>query len=491
VRAPRIRISSIEAEQKQKANLLIYAIPLDQAKHHLMPHSSADRMTRQEIRAGLSLASIFALRMLGLFLILPVFAISAKKLPGGENLTLVGIALGAYGLTQALLQLPFGMASDRYGRKRVIIVGLLVFAAGSFVAALAPDIWFTILGRALQGAGAISAAVTALAADLTREQHRTKVMALIGSSIGLMFALSLVAAPALDALIGLHGIFILTGVLSLAAIMLVTNMVPDPPPAGHAELSPVKFMDVLLHPQLLRLNFGILTLHFIQMAMFVVVPAAIVSTGGLPVSEHWKVYLPVVAGSFLLMLPPIFYAERRARIKPVFVGSIFVLLLAQGGFLFGSGRFTALVANLVVFFVVFNILEASLPSLVSRIAPPQAKGTALGIYNTTQSFGLFLGGALGGVLAQHFGPAGVFGVGIALALLWLVFAVTMQAPAVVALREFFIQPHIDIETVRERLAALPGVREAVVEPEKRMAYLKVNLERWDERRLRQLLGEGV
>jgi len=456
-----------------------------------MSSANPDRMTRQELRAGLSLASIFALRMLGLFLILPVFALAAQKLPGGDNLTLVGVALGIYGLTQAALQLPFGMASDRYGRKRVIVIGLLIFAAGSFMAAAAPDIWWTIVGRALQGAGAISAAVTALAADLTREQHRTKVMALIGSSIGLMFALSLVAAPALNAVIGLHGIFILTGLLALAAILLVAKVVPDPPPAGHHDHAPVGFMDVLLNPQLMRLNFGILTLHFIQMAMFVVVPGALVATGDLPVNEHWKVYLPVVLASFVLMLPPIFYAERRARIKPVFVGSVFVLLLAQGGFLYGSSLFNALVANLVVFFVVFNILEASLPSLVSRIAPPQAKGTALGIYNTTQSLGLFLGGAVGGVLAKHYGAAGVFGVGIALALIWLVIAVTMQAPSVVALREFCIQPQVDLENLRERLAGLPGVREAVVEPEKRMAYLKVNLERWDERRVRQLIeGEA-
>jgi MFS family permease len=447
-----------------------------------------DRMTRQELRAGLSLASIFALRMLGLFLILPVFAVAAGKLPGGNDLTLVGIALGAYGLTQAALQLPFGMASDRYGRKKVIVIGLLVFAAGSFVAAAAPDIGWTIVGRALQGAGAISAAVTALAADLTREQHRTKVMALIGSSIGLMFALSLVAAPALDAVIGLSGLFVLTGLLALAAIWLVAKVVPDPPPAEHHEHDPVGFMDVLLDPQLMRLNFGILALHFIQMAMFVVVPGAIVATGGIPVAGHWKVYLPVVLASFVLMLPPIFYAERRARIKPVFLGSVFVLLLAQGGFLFGSGKFNALVANLVVFFVVFNILEASLPSLVSRIAPPQAKGTALGIYNTTQAFGLFLGGAAGGWLAQHHGAAGVFGVGIALALLWLGVAVTMRAPPVIALREFLIQPQVDLDRLREQLADLPGVREAVVEPEKRIAYLKVNLERWDERRVRRLLG---
>ena len=453
-----------------------------------MSSLSPDRMTPLELRAGLSLASIFALRMLGLFLILPVFAVAAGHLPGGDNLTLVGIALGAYGLTQAALQIPFGMASDRYGRKRVIVIGLLLFAAGSFLAAAAPDIYWTIAGRALQGAGAISAAVTALAADLTREQHRSKVMALIGSSIGLMFALSLVAAPALNAVIGLSGIFILTGLLALAAIWLVAKIVPDPPPAEHHDHAPVGFMDVLMNPQLLRLNFGILALHFIQMAMFVVVPGAIVATGGLPVSEHWKVYLPVVLASFVLMLPPIFYAERRARIKPVFVGSVLILLLAQGGFLYGSGMFRSLVANLVVFFVVFNILEASLPSLVSRIAPTQAKGTALGIYNTTQSFGLFLGGAVGGILAQRYGASGVFGVGIALALIWLLIAVTMQAPPVVALREFFIQPHVDIEHLREQLAGLPGVREAVVEPEKRIAYLKVNLERWDERRVRQLIG---
>lgn len=450
-----------------------------------------DHMTRLELRAGLSLASIFALRMLGLFLILPVFSLAAARLPGGDNLTLVGVALGAYGLTQAMLQIPFGMASDRYGRKRVIIAGLLLFAAGSFLAAAAPDIYWTIAGRALQGAGAISAAVTALAADLTREQHRTKVMALIGSSIGLMFALSLVAAPALDAAIGLRGIFMLTGLLALAAILMVARVVPEPPSVAHHDHAPVGFLDVLLDAQLLRLNFGILTLHFIQMAMFVVVPGAIVATGGIPVAEHWKVYLPVVLASFILMLPPIYFAERRARIKAVFVGSVFVLLLAQGGFLFGSGMFRSLVANLVVFFVVFNILEASLPSLVSRIAPPQAKGTALGIYNTTQSLGLFLGGAAGGALAQHSGAAGVFGVGIALALIWLGIAVTMQAPPVVALREFLVRPHVDIERLREQLAGLPGVREAVVEPERRIAYLKVNLERWDERRVRRLLEEGI
>lgn len=451
-----------------------------------MPPPAADRMTREELRAGVSLAAIFGLRMLGLFLILPVFAAHAKAIPGGDDLTLVGIALGAYGLTQAFFQIPFGIASDRRGRKRVIIGGLLIFAIGSFVAALANDIYVTIIGRCLQGAGAISAAVTALAADLTREHHRTKVMAMIGSSIGVVFAGSMVAAPLLYAAVGMGGIFALTGALALAAILLVTHVVPDPPPVDAAQ--PTSFREVLRHPELLRLNFGIFTVHMVQMAMFVVVPTALIASGDLPLREHWLVYLPALLGSFLLMLPAIFMAERRARMKPVFIAAIALMLLTQIGFGFGRESFAALVALLLFYFVAFNILEASLPSLISRIAPPQAKGAALGVYNTMQALGLFAGGAVGGALAQNFGAGAVFAFGAAMVLVWLVIAWSMQPPPVIALREFLIQPHVDIDAVRPQLAALPGVREAVVVREKRMAYLKVNLERWDESRLRQLFG---
>jgi MFS family permease len=343
--------------------------------------------------------------------------------------------MGAYGLTQAILQLPFGMASDRYGRKRIIVIGLLLFAAGSFLAAVAPDIYWTIAGRALQGAGAISAAVLALAADLTREQHRTKIMALIGPSVGLMFAVSLVAAPMLNELIGLHGLFTLIGLLALTAIWVVVRIVPDPPVIEHHAEEPTSFMDVFMNPQLLRLNFGIFSLHFVQMAMFVVMPGALIATGNIPLAQHWKVYLPAMIASFILMLPAIFYAERRGRVKPVFVGAIFFLLLAQGGFFYGNGIFNALVANLVLFFVVFNILEATLPSLVSRIAPAQVKGKAMGIYNTTQSLGLAAGGAGGGWLSHNYGPTGVFSVGIVLALVWLAIAATMQPPRMAAKRE--------------------------------------------------------
>jgi len=453
-----------------------------------MSAPSADRMRPDEVRAGVSLAGIFALRMLGLFLILPVFAIHARTIPGGADLTLVGIALGAYGLTQAMFQLPFGMASDRYGRKPAIAAGLLIFAAGSLLAGAAQDIYAMIAGRALQGAGAISAAVTAAAADLTREEHRTKVMAMIGSSIGVVFAGSLIFAPMLYAWIGMDGIFYLTGALALGAIAVVAWVVPRVPEPEAAAETGVRFAQVLFDPQLARLNFGIFSLHAMQMGLFVVVPAMIVAQGGLPVAQHWKIYLPVVFASFVLMLPAILYAEKRARLKPVFVAAVLLLLACDLGFLVLAGSFYGIVGLLLAFFVAFNILEASLPSLVSRVAPPRAKGTALGIYNTMQSLGLFAGGGIGGLLARHYGMQGVFGFAAVLAAIWLALAWSMRAPSVIARREFALAPGTDADAVRSQLAGVAGVREARVVPETGMAYLKVNLERWDEARVRELLG---
>lgn len=385
-----------------------------------------DPMTSSERRAGIGLASIFALRMLGLFLILPVFSLAAQKLPGGDNLTLVGIALGAYGLTQALLLIPFGMASDRFGRKPLIVFGLLLFAAGCFLAALANDIYILIAGRILQGAGAISAVVTALAADLTREQHRTKVMAMIGSSIGLVFAASLVIAPMLYALVGLHGMFALTGALSLAAIVIVTRLIPPAPPI--VRQAPGGCIDALLDPQLLRLNFGIFSLHLMQMAMFIVIPSALSRVGSLPLPEHWKVYLPTVLGSFVLMVPAILYAERRGRLKEVFVAALVLLLLTEIGFIFGRGSFVSLVLLVLCFFVAFNVLEAMLPSLVSRVAPANLRGLALGVYNTTQAAGLFVGAGIGGYLVQNVNGDAVFMVCSAMALIWLLLAISMRQP---------------------------------------------------------------
>jgi len=442
----------------------------------------AGGMSAEELRAGFALGSVFALRMLGLFLILPVFAVHAPALRGGDDLALVGIALGAYGLTQAVLQIPYGMAADRYGRKRVIVLGLVVFAAGSFIAAVADDIWLTILGRSLQGAGAIAAAVMALAADLTREEHRTKAMAIIGASIGLMFAVSLVAAPWLYRLIGMAGIFALTGVLAMAGIWVVLGLVP-PEPAEHVERAPdlrrAALGGVLGNAELLRLNFGILALHMVQMAMFVVVPLLLVERGALPVAAHWQVYLPVVLASFVLMLPPMLAAERHGRSRRLFLGSIALLAAVQLWLTWWATGLGNIVIGLLGFFVAFNLLEAAIPALVTRVAPPGARATALGVYNTTQAFGLFAGGALGGWLAKHLGAEGVFFACAVLSVVWALAAAGMKVPPPAASRTVAVSTAVDAEELRRKLVAVAGVREAVVLPEQGVAHLKV-MPGWDE-----------
>jgi MFS family permease len=385
------------------------------------------RMSPQELRAGASLAGIFGLRMFGLFLILPVFAVHAPQLAGGDNLTLVGVALGAYGLAQAILQIPFGMASDRWGRKPLLVAGLAIFVAGSFLAAGAHDIWMTIAGRTLQGAGAISAVVMALAADLTREQHRVKTMAMVGATIGFSFALSLVAAPALYQVIGMGGLFSLTGVLALAAIPVVLWLVPEAPRRVHAAAGAGSgaLRMALLDPELLRLNLGIFVLHVAQMAMFVVVPPLLVSAG-MPLPEHWILYLPVVLASFALMLPPVLYADRRNAARPVMIGAIALLVAVEAGFAAAGARLASMAALLLAFFAAFNVLEALIPSLVSRIAPAHTRGTAIGVYNTAQTLGLFVGGLAGGWIAGRYGAAAVFGACAALALAWLAIAIGMR-----------------------------------------------------------------
>jgi MFS family permease len=387
-------------------------------------------MSPAELRAGASLAGVFGLRMLGLFFILPVLAIHAPQMRGGDDLRLVGIALGIYGLAQGILQIPFGMASDRWGRKRVLYAGLLVFAAGSFLGIAADDIWTAIAARTLQGAGAISSVAMALAADLTREQHRTKVMAMIGSMIGLMFALSLVGAPLLYRAIGLEGLFGLTGLLCLAAIAVVKYLVPDPPAAAPKKAGRGTLRQGVLDPELLRLNAGIFILHIVLYAMFVVVPPVIVAAG-LDLQDHWKLYLPVVLVSFVLMVPAILYADRRKRPKPVLVGAVALLLGVEALFSAVGGGVAGLAALLLAFFVAFNVLEALLPSLVSRLAPAEGRGVAIGVYNTTQTLGVFFGGIVGGWVANYYGTTAVFTVCAALVVLWLFLALGMKpVPAV-------------------------------------------------------------
>ncbi len=451
-------------------------------------------MSAAELRAGASLAGVFGLRMFGLFLILPVLAVHAPKLAGGDNLSLVGTALGIYGLTQGCLQIPFGMASDRWGRKPVLYGGLALFALGSFLGVGATNIWTVIAARALQGAGAISSVAMALAADLTRDQHRTKVMAMIGSMIGLTFAVSLVGAPLLYQWIGLGGLFALTGVLCLAAIAVVRFLVPEVttsiarPGGGRATRSG------LFHPELLRLNLGIFILHIVLYGMFVVVPPMLVAAG-LDVAGHWKFYLPALLGSFILMVPLILYADRRNRPKPVFVGAI-VLLCAVEATLGGwHAGLIGLAVLMLAFFVGFNALEALLPALVSRIAPAQGRGVAIGFYNTTQTLGVFFGGLLGGWLAGHYGSHAVFIMSAVLCVLWLVAALGMRPPPRpvndLSSLTLSIAAGVNLEGLREALAAVRGVREAEVLAHERIARLKVEPGQWDESRVRKLVTGEV
>lgn len=454
-----------------------------------------DKMTPTELRASLSLASIYGLRMLGMFLILPIFSIYAESLPDGNNHLLIGLALGAYGLTQAIFQLPFGMASDRFGRKRVIYAGLLLFVIGSLIAAFAPNLVWVAIGRAVQGAGAVSAAVTALVADLTREEHRTKAMAMIGGTIGITFALSLILGPVLNQWIGVDGIFMLTAILAALAIPVVKYVVPQPALShfhSDAQASRSKLKEVLANSQLLRLNYGIFALHAAQMAMFVVVPLAIRETSDLNEHQHWLIYLPVLLISFILMIPAIIYAEKRAKLKLVFSLAILVMLAAQLLFAGLVHYFWGIVVSLTAYFIAFNVLEASLPSIITKMAPAAAKGTAVGVYNTTQSFGVFVGGTLGGYLSHYYGFAAVFIFCSILMAVWALLAITMQAPPAVKSKMYHLSQRkaAQAQKLAAKLAALPGVKEAVVLAEEEMAIVKVDMyAEWDEAKILKLLGD--
>jgi MFS family permease len=450
-------------------------------------------MTAPERRAVAALASIFGLRMFGLFLILPVFALYAGRLDGTTPL-LLGIALGVYGLTQACLQIPFGVLSDRLGRKPVIVAGLLVFAAGSVVAAMSETIVGVIAGRAIQGAGAISAAVLALTADLTREQQRTKAMALIGGTIGLIFLLSLMTAPVLDRWIGVAGIFWLTAVLALASIVVLVQAVPDTGRGHrHADVVPTRRQlgEVLANPQLLRMDLGIFVLHMALMALFVVIPSQLVEVAGLAGPEHWRIYVPVLVASLAGMLPLVVASGNATRSYPAFRVAIVILLAAHVVLWLGSGRFGALVAGLWLFFVGFNSLEAMLPSLTSRLAPAGAKGAALGIYNTFEFAGIFAGGAAGGALLGFAGPGAVYLLAAGLVSLWLVISLIGEPPRLfdsITLR--FDPGKWRQDHLAERIRAIAGVVDVSVVPAEGLVYLKVDPGRLDNRALEETVDHA-
>ena len=447
-------------------------------------------MSASERRASVALAAIFTLRILGLFMILPVFSLHAESYQGYSP-TLAGLAIGVYGLTQALFQIPFGMLSDRIGRKRVIVAGLLIFAAGSVVAALAETMWGVIAGRAVQGFGAIGAAIIALTADLTREDQRTKAMAIIGVSIGFAFSLAMVAGHAFTGLVGISGLFWLTAGLAFAGIVVLYRYVPAPAATRfHRDVEPMpsQFREILADRELLRLDAGIFVLHLILTATFVVLPLALRDSAGLSAGAHWMVYVPVLLASVLLMTPCVLYADRRNRLKAVFLGAVACLAAAEVGMAWVGTGLAALAALMVLYFTAFSVLEASLPSLVSRIAPSDKKGTALGFYSTAQYLGAFTGGVCGGWLHGRWGTAAVFWFCGAVVFAWFLAALRMRSPSPLTTRLLRVEgvTEAGAEELARRLRTVPGVAEVVIVVEDAVAYLKVDRRTLDGEALRAI-----
>ncbi len=447
-------------------------------------------MEKQEVRAAGSLAAVFSVRLLGLFMIYPVFAAYAKHLTGSTPYT-IGLALGIYGLSQGLLQIPFGLMSDKIGRKTMIVLGLLLFAAGSAVAAMSTTIHGVIIGRALQGAGAVGSVILALVADLTKEENRTGAMAMVGITIGTSFMIALVAGPIVASFVGVSGIFWLMVGLAFVGIAIVQFIVPTPQKVSihrDAETVPGMLGRVLKNGDLLRLDFGIFALHAMLTASFLVMPGLLRTTLGVTSHNQWMIYLPVLLVSVAVMVPAIIVAEKYRRMKMVFVAAVAALALSQIMLIAGAHNLFVLLAAITIFFAGFNVMEASLPSLVTKTAPPDAKGTASGVYSSSQFIGIFMGGVFGGWVHQAAGDNGVFALTAGVAIVWLLAAATMTRPSYLTTRLVRIGEGADLSSLAARLKQVPGVAEAVVIAEDKLAYLKVDSKAFDAEQAEALAG---
>jgi len=441
-------------------------------------------MSFVELKAALSLAIVFICRMLGLFMVLPVLSLFAEDLQGASP-SLVGLAIGAYGFTQALLQIPFGWLSDRWGRKPVILLGLSIFMVGSLLAAQATSIEGVIVGRILQGCGAIAGAVTALMADLTRDQHRTKAMALIGMGIGVAFAIAMVLGPIVSSAWGLSGLFVSNALLALAAMLVTVFLVPTPLIRRrdlNSSVDRLGVRQVFASVELLRHIFGVFSLHFVLMALFVFLPE-LLSREFVP-SDHGVIYLAAMGGSFVLMVPLIIFSERQRLLKQCYCFTIAMLSVAF--ILFSTVNATLLLIGLLVFFFAFNFLEATLPSLVSKLAPAGTRGTVMGVYSSCQFLGAALGGSIGGLAMEYGGVTGATVLCIIATALWCGLSVTMRQPPYVSTVVVALHPELgDMSSVDEQLSDIAGVQEVTVLPAEKTAYLKVDKHTLDRPALRR------
>jgi MFS family permease len=444
-----------------------------------------------EKRAALSLASVFAFRMLGLFMLMPVLAIYGQSLEHVSPMW-IGLAIGAYGLTQALLQIPMGWLSDKFGRKPVIVGGLLVFALGSVIAALADSIYWVTIGRALQGMGAIASALLAFAADLSRDEQRPKVMAVIGMCIGLSFAFAMLLGPMVAAAFGISGVFWLTSILALCGIVIILFVVPsavNKAPKGDTVATFADIRKLSRHPQLLRLDLGVMLLHLTLTTLFVVLPGQLIKDG-LNADAHWQLYIPVLLLAFVLMAPLMIVAIRKQKEKETFLASIALLVLSTLSLMWWANSIVGIAACMLIYFIAFNFLEATMPALVSRIAPASQKGSAMGLFSSGQFFGAFLGGILGGYIAQNYEVNAVFAAVACVGVIWLIIAWRMQIPPkskIISLMTELSEPK-QAQAVADKLVALPGVIEAIVVSEENRSYLKVDDKKFDLNQAKQVLG---
>ncbi len=447
----------------------------------------SDNLFPRQTRALISLTSLYMLRMLGLFMILPVLALYAKDFTGSTP-ALVGFALGAYGLSQAILQIPFGLWSDRIGRRPVIVIGLILFAIGSVVAATAHSIYIIILGRLLQGSGAISGALMAYVADLTSEKNRTKAMAVIGASIGISFGVSLILGPMLSAYGGVAAIFWITALLSCLGLFVIYFAVPALPKTGYTSretlATPALLGASFADKNLLRLNVGIFTLHFVLMSTFLVLPVLLQDVEMLPRAHHWQAYLPLMFFSFIAMVPAMIIAEKKQAVKTVFVSAIATMALVLFALSIWHMQRIPMLALYFVFFTAFNLLEAMLPSLISKMAPAGSRGTAMGVYSTSQFLGAFCGGAIGGLILQYGDRPMLFIAGGLLVSSWFAYALGMAKPLPLKNMTLLLK-EVDDDT-SDKLLDIMGIEEVMVIPEQGRAYIKVNEKELDRAALEKL-----
>ncbi len=451
----------------------------------------SDKLNSLEKRTAISLASVFGIRMLGLFMLMPVMAIYGQDLAGVSPLW-IGLAIGAYGLTQAIAQIPMGWLSDKYGRRKIIVIGLIIFAIGSLIAGAADDIFWVTVGRAIQGLGAIASAVLALAADVTREEQRPKVMAVIGMCIGLSFAFALILGPMIAEPFGLSGVFYVTAALAVAGIGVVMFAVPvsyTRARSGEVTASKQHFQSMLADGQLLRLDFGVFVLHLLMTSMFIILPTKLVGFG-VDVEQHWTLYLPILFLSFVIMVPMIIVAAKKKLERGMFLFAIAQLIVASALFAV-SDSYVAIVVLLLLFFIGFNFLEASLPAHISRLAPAGQKGTAMGVFSSSQFLGAFFGGITGGYIAESFGESYLFASNAVLALLWFAFAFGMRLPqsskrVSVPIRHELID---DKASLIEQLCQHAGVLEATLVEDENRIYLKVDKQAYDREGVSQLITQ--